>query len=310
MSHAALQNSELYGRRARSVPELGQYMGTIFNPQAIACAREFRPAASDIVVATYPKCGTTWMQQIVHGVRTGGAMDFADISDKIPWIEMTPLLGEDLEADQGSQPRAFKTHADWANAPKGGRYIVVVRNPNDALMSFYHFMRGWLFEAEAIDVADFARGVFSRGGPFGTYWHHVRSWWAQRDVEPTLFITFEEMKRDLAGSVRAVADFVGAELDPPTMARVVEQSSFAFMKAHASKFDDYAVRAAIARFVGLPEGNQPPKVRAGQAGGYRKEMPEDVIAALDARWNVEMAETLGIRSYTEFADLIAAHHGR
>ncbi|MEO1935709.1 MAG: sulfotransferase domain-containing protein [Myxococcales bacterium] len=41
---------------------------------------------SDIFLATYPKCGTTLIQQIVHGLRTVGDMDFRDISGVVPWL--------------------------------------------------------------------------------------------------------------------------------------------------------------------------------------------------------------------------------
>lgn len=41
---------------------------------------DLRPASpSDVIIATPPKCGTTWMQQIVHGLRSGGSMDFDEV---------------------------------------------------------------------------------------------------------------------------------------------------------------------------------------------------------------------------------------
>jgi len=35
---------------------------------------------------TPPKCGTTWMQQIVHGLRTRGSMDFNEITRVVPFL--------------------------------------------------------------------------------------------------------------------------------------------------------------------------------------------------------------------------------
>ena len=35
-----------------------------------------KPRPTDVFVSTYPKCGTTWMTQILHMLRTGGNMDF------------------------------------------------------------------------------------------------------------------------------------------------------------------------------------------------------------------------------------------
>jgi hypothetical protein len=149
---------------------------------------DMKPRPTDIMVATFPKCGTTWMQQIVHGLRTRGSMDFEEISLVVPWIDIAALMGIDIDIDtpQVAEPRAFKTHLAWDEVPKGCRYIYVVRDPADTLLSFYHFMNGVMFERDAIDVNDFAKVLFLERSPSGLsslYWDHVRSWWEQRDSE-------------------------------------------------------------------------------------------------------------------------------
>ena len=52
-----------------------------------------RPTVGDVLVVTSPKCGTTWVQQIVHQLRSRGSMDFEEISVPVPWIEMAHDLG-------------------------------------------------------------------------------------------------------------------------------------------------------------------------------------------------------------------------
>ena len=69
-----------------------------------------RVRASDVFVATPPKCGTTWMQMIIHQLRSGGDMSFEEISNVVPFIEIAGDLGIDVDADQEYFPRAFKTH--------------------------------------------------------------------------------------------------------------------------------------------------------------------------------------------------------
>ena len=39
----------------------------------------------DYYVTTYPKCGTTWTQQVVHQLRTGGDEDYV-LGQACPWI--------------------------------------------------------------------------------------------------------------------------------------------------------------------------------------------------------------------------------
>ena len=98
--------------------------------------------------ATDPKCGTTWMTQIVHALRSGASMQFSDINEVCPWDILARDCQQSLDADQGYkdattkkwtkvEPRCFKSHESWADVAKGGKYIYVARNPLDAFFSFY-----------------------------------------------------------------------------------------------------------------------------------------------------------------------------
>ncbi len=53
-------------------------------------------------MVTSPKCGTTWVQQIVHQLRSRGSMDFEEISIPVPWIEMAHDLGQ-ARGDRGGE---------------------------------------------------------------------------------------------------------------------------------------------------------------------------------------------------------------
>eukprot|EP00965_Chrysotila_dentata_P247559 6207816-Pleurochrysis_carterae.AAC.2 len=52
---------------------------------SVAAGRAFVPRPDDVFIVTYPKCGTTWMMQIVHTLRSGGDMDFGEITEVVPW---------------------------------------------------------------------------------------------------------------------------------------------------------------------------------------------------------------------------------
>ena len=85
-------------RRARTLAEFGDLAGRFFARQEIgASIAAWRPRPSDVVISPFAKCGTTWLQQTFHTLRTRGDMDFDDISRVVPWIETSTLLGLDLE---------------------------------------------------------------------------------------------------------------------------------------------------------------------------------------------------------------------
>ena len=53
--------------------------------ESIHHGRGFKPRPSDVFVVTYPKCGTTWVQQIMHMLRSNGNMNFGEVTEVIPW---------------------------------------------------------------------------------------------------------------------------------------------------------------------------------------------------------------------------------
>ena len=127
----------------------------------------FRPRPSDVIISPFGKCGTTWLQQVFHGLRTRGDMDFDDISRVVPWIETAHDLGLDLDAPQRGAPRGYKSHLPYDLVPKGARYIVSIRNPKDALVSVVPVHGGLVVRArQHPDRDDRARSVHApRGAP-------------------------------------------------------------------------------------------------------------------------------------------------
>jgi len=126
-----------------------------FRDEAIAArdaAAPFVTKASDVIISPSCKCGTTMLQQMFHTLRTRGDSDFDDISRVVPWIEMSPMLGIDLNAAQRAEPRGFKSHLSYTSVPKGARYVVPLRDPKDAFVSMYRFMEGWFLEPGAVPM--------------------------------------------------------------------------------------------------------------------------------------------------------------
>lgn len=274
--------------------------------EGMARGLAFRPRPSDVFIATYAKAGTTWMQQIVHGLRTGGAMDFGEITEVVPWIELAADLGLDAEAEQAADPRAYKTHLDWHEVPKGGRYIAIVRHPYDVALSLYRFMDGWFFESGSIGLEEFVREEFLKRDSGEDYWHHVLSWWQQRGRDDVLFLTYEEMKADLSLAVRQVAAFIGIAAEPSRLDIAIRQAGFDFMKAHAGQFDDNLVRRMRDAACGLPTGGESNKVSSGASGRGRQELDDELRGMLDAAWREVITPATGLHDYEEMQAVLAA----
>ena len=245
--------------RPRSIAEMIRVDEKFVTDESFRRGVSYQPEPSDVFISPYAKCGTTWMQQIVHGLRSAGSMDFDEITQVVPWIEMAYDMGVD-PAIQSAVPRAFKSHLAWGDIPKGGRYIVVLRDPVDAMVSLFRFLEGWWFEPGSIPLDAFAADYLEEDGG---YWDHATSWLRVQDRKDVLLVTFENMKRDLPGVVARVADHRGGYPED-RIALATKQAEFSFMKAHGRQFDDHLLRAARDTAIGLPPGGEATKVATGK----------------------------------------------
>ncbi len=280
--------------RAKTVAEMRRRMAGLTSAEGDRRAAAFQPRPSDVIIATYPKSGTTWMQQIVHGLRSGGSMDFDEITEAVPWIELAHDLGHDLDADQGGPPRAFKSHKFGGDIQPGCRYIAIIRDPKDVAVSFFHFFKGWYFEPGAISLDAFIREFFLFGSDSGRYWPHLISWWNRRADEDTLLLCYEDMKADLPAAVRRVADFLGYANCLATIDIVIRQASIEFMRDHGRQFDDHLIHDARDAASLLPPGTGASKLGTS---GNREILTPELQAILDETWRDEIEATLGYASY-------------
>ena len=262
----------------------------------------FQPQPTDLFISPFPKCGITWLQQIVHSLRTEGDPDFSDISQDMPWLETAHMLGVDPHKPQRGSFRAFKSHLDWHSIPKGGRYIVSFRDPKAALVSFYHFFEGRWWEAGTISLEEFVRSelagllYLTNRGP-GSYWSHLASWWEQRHNQNVRLLCYETMTGDLPGLMQDIASFIGLELDERALELVVRQTSLNFMLAHKMKFDELLMREYFEEIGFLQAAGAAAKLRNSHLEGHPAELPPAVSAELDAIWRDEIEARFGLSSY-------------
>ena len=284
-------------KRPTTMEELLGSLKGFATREGVELGLAFEPRSTDILISPYAKCGTTWVQQIVHSLRTRGAMDFDEITAVTPWLEMSHDMGIDPSAQQ-YVPRAYKSHLSWDLIPKGGRYICVLRDPKDALVSMYKFFEGWFFQPGSISINKFARDFYMRKQDPDGYWYHLVSWWQVREQSAVLVLCYEDMKDNLAANVKKIAAQMSIELDAELEAIVLEHSSLEFMRRHSDQFDDHLIRQTRDAACGLPPGGVSNKVNRGQVGSYARALEPQLIAELDETWGQRVYPYIGIESYS------------
>jgi hypothetical protein len=271
-------------KMTRSAKDIDPKWGTpspMHDPYVLA---HFQPRESDVLITTAPKAGTTWMQQILHQLRSGGDESFSSIDDVVPWLERKRsgnTLDEVLEQyDAIADPRVFKTHCTAEQTPGIGTASIILssRDPRECCVSFYHHLRNMTDEARKaanITVADSFDEHVDRWLGFAAWYRNVQSWWPYYDHEKVLWLRFQDMKTDLAGNIDKIIEFLDWDVSVEQRMRVLEYSSFAWMKAHDEKFSNQS------------DGDKPQFkpgqfIREGKVGRHREIMsPEQEQRILD-----------------------------
>lgn len=218
----------------------------------------------DVVIGTWAKSGTTWTQQILAQLLLDEP-EGVSAHDICPWVEfrLAPLQEVLAMTQAQTHRRLLKTHlpVDALTWSPQARYIYIGRDHRDVVFSLYNHHRSFRPEfyghlnaipgrvgAPLEPPGDDPRAYFHDwldrdGAPFWPFWSHVQSWWNVRDQPNVLLVHFADLKTDPAGEIARIAAFLGAAPTSERMARVLERSSFDYMKANADAIAPFAAHA-------------------------------------------------------------------
>lgn len=221
--------------------------------------------AGDIIISTPPKCGTTWMQNIV-GMLVLGTPTF----DR-PMVELSPWLDQNLhDLDEKVAELRALDHRRWikAHAPLDAlpwhddvTYVVVGRDPRDVAVSWDHHLSnadldriiarrgecvGFDDLAELPPLGDPIEDPVDRWWDWMTVRHepefahglqflvlHLRSFWERRHEPNVVMIHYADLEADLDGEMRRIAKRLGVTVPEDRWPELVEAATFPSMRARA-----------------------------------------------------------------------------
>ena len=215
------------------------------------------------------------MQMLLYQLTSDGNMNFEHISEKIPFFENNVLQESFFE--ERASPRIFKTHLMHMAIPKGPcRYIYVTRDGRDVAVSYYHFYCSHLGCKEPFHR--FFERFLSGRVQYGSWFSHVAKWRKRQGKDQILFVHYEDLLRDLLGTSRKIALFLGLLFDDSVARRISERCTFGYMKDHESQFD-FTTEVKL-----LGKAKKDAFIRSGRAGGWASTLNSAQTAAFNAKF--------------------------
>ncbi|XP_022089834.1 sulfotransferase 1A1-like [Acanthaster planci] len=248
----------------------------------------------DVWIVTFVKAGTTWAQEIVSCIMHDGDLEAVNKSHttfRVLFIEndfpeevrRLKSLPDTLQiAAETPSPRLLKSHLPgqllppqiWEKKPK---IVYVLRNPKDVAVSFFYFSK--MAQKDPAVLAqtfdEFFEELQEGKNHYGPWWDHYLYFWKRRHDENILVLRFEDMKKDLRGTVEKISRFLDKNLSNETIDAITEHCTFSNMKNNKMAQLD-----SLFDKKDLPEGSS--FMRKGKVGDWKSHFKVAQNEAMDA----------------------------
>jgi hypothetical protein len=222
----------------------------------------------DILLASYPKSGSTWLRFLIANLRhPDRKVDDGNLHQMVLDLEVSGKR----DFERAPRPRIIKTHDSFD--PRYRRVICVVRDPRDVALSHCEHLRQARKSDDAFSMEDFVerfltgKGAASRVSTAhtGSWGENVGSWLATRSRHSDfLLVRYEDLLDGTARELTRVADFAGLPTAPERISQAVERSV-------------------------MEPGSGDKMRKTAKSGGWRADLPEAQVARIENAWGDIMA---------------------
>ncbi|XP_037662931.1 sulfotransferase 1C3-like [Choloepus didactylus] len=258
----------------------------------------FHARPDDLMLASYPKSvfsGTTWMQEILDMIQNDGDVakcKRANSSEKHPFIELAfPHMEKSgLEkAIEMPSPRMLKTHLPSHLIPpsvwkQNCKVIYVARNAKDCLVPYYYFHKMTSLLPDPQSWEEFFEDFMSGKLSYGSWYDHVKGWWAAKDKHSILYIFYEDLKRNPKRVIHKLLEFLEKPLSEEIINKIIYHTSFDVMKenpmANHTSSPSYIFDHTVSKFM-----------RKGVTGDWKNHFTVAMNQKFDEHYKKKMAGT-------------------
>ncbi|KAF7836234.1 cytosolic sulfotransferase 15-like [Senna tora] len=220
----------------------------------ISFQKHFQAKHNDIVIASLPKSGTTWLKALAFA--TVKRHRFIPSSQNhpllnsnshtiVPYFEFNIYGGEDNVIPDLStipEPRIFGTHIPFPSLShsihnSNCKIMYICRNPFDAFISHWHFFKTILPSSVTFSLEEAFEWYCEGTHFFGPFWSNILGYWEASKDTPNkiLFLKYEELKANTNFELKKIAQFLDCpfseeEESGGVIDSIIELCSFKKMK--------------------------------------------------------------------------------
>ncbi|KAE8601673.1 hypothetical protein XENTR_v10013758 [Xenopus tropicalis] len=211
------------------------YPSCICSEETFCALESLEAREDDLLIVTYPKCGTNWVIRILHEM-------LFFIGGKEPSIDQAMIefgKPEKVQAlKEASSPRVFSTHLHYKDIPKSFlekkvKTLLILRNPKDTAVSYFHFSNNNpilpSYDSWDLFFNDYINGKVC----YGSFFDHNSAWGEHIDDENIMAMTFEDMKLDYATHLKRISEFFGLSLSEEQLKEIENKTTFKSMKENS-----------------------------------------------------------------------------
>ncbi|CAI9583761.1 unnamed protein product [Staurois parvus] len=255
-----------------------QYPTVLCSKETFQGMEKMEAREEDVLIITYPKCGTNWSLQIVHEM-------MLEVHKKEPTMIKGMLeFGKPEKYEflnQEPSPRVLATHVPCETIPKNffekkTKMLLILRNPKDTAVSYYHFTNKnpTLPTYDSWDL--FFKDYITGNVIYGSFFDYTLQWEKHVDDGNILVLTFEDMKEDLPRELRKICDFYGLALTDEQIKLIQEKTSFSSMKEKSGSTHGDLANVFF---------------RKGEVGDWKNLFTEEQSKEVDAQFEKYLAGT-------------------
>jgi Sulfotransferase domain len=233
----------------------------------------------DILLASYPRSGTTWLRFLLTEVLTGEPAEFERVGRTVRYV------GDHRNAPRllPNSGRVIFSHEAYEKADH--RVVYAVRDPRSVVVSEFRWLlrRGLYFDDFSEFFSDFLAG---KTNPWGRWSSHINYWLASPSAssDRVHVVKFEDLRADAQGSLRDILTFLDVKQSDDRIEAAVQNNSVGEMRTKEERAPGDVFSKGVKRDIRF--------VNTGTTLGWKETLTGQQVAKLETEFG-ELMVRLG-----------------